>query len=62
MEGDPVPPVDAGLSVVTEVIRTIELGEGGGAGWGETKEVPGAEILGEGTPDGLAGGVEGGKG
>ena len=38
-EGAPVPPVDAGLSVITEVMRTTELG-------GRTEEVGGGELLG----------------
>jgi hypothetical protein len=46
-EGVPVPPVDAGLSVMTEVIRTIEL-VGGGAVVGRTGE------LGEGTAEEVA--------
>jgi hypothetical protein len=37
-EGLPVPPVDAGLSVMTEVMRTTALDEGGaGADGGGTK-------------------------
>lgn len=35
IEGSPVPPVEAGLSVMTDVIRTTELAVGGNTvGWG----------------------------
>lgn len=57
-EGGSVPPVDAGLSVVTEVIRTIEgVGEGGTADEGGPREL----VAGLATIDGGAMVDEGGR-
>lgn len=57
-EGRPVPPVDAGLCVITEVIRTTD-GEGGegAADDGGPEELVGTTTVGAGTAE-----EEGGKG
>lgn len=43
VEGGSVPPVDAGLTVMTEVMRTIEPGDGGGTDVRGTNVLIGAE-------------------
>lgn len=57
-EADPVPPVDAGLSVIVEVIRTTELGEGGAAVGDGTKVLGGATIEGGEEEETMGGGAE----
>lgn len=60
-EGVPVPPVDAGLRVMTDVIRTIELVGGGAAAvdgpkefeGGTNEDVGGAEAVVGGTSEEL---------